>query len=128
MKEITPERLYHGLLAHGLFTEKLPPIFTSVNFFDYCQNRKQNFQDKWSTYIYYESIRDTNVPRQLGIPNPMSYQQLCKCLSDNWYNICDHFEHYTSYQMHKVSRNHIRRLSNNPALFEMNYDNWKIDG
>jgi len=128
MKEITPERLYHGLLAHGLFTEKLPPIFTSVNFFDYCQNRKQNFHDKWSNYIYYESIRDTNIPRQLGIPNPMAYQQLCKCLSDNWYEICDHFERYTSCQTHKVSRIHIRKLTNNPALFEMNYNNWKIDG
>jgi hypothetical protein len=95
MKEISPERLYHGLLAHGLFTEKLPPIFTSVNFFDYCQSKRHNFHDKKSTYIYFESMREINIPRQLGIPNPMAYQQLCQCLSKNWYEICNHFEEFT---------------------------------
>ena len=128
MKEITPDRLYYGLLAHGLFTERLPPIFTSVNFFDYCQSLNNSFQDKAATYISFDSIRHVNIPRQLGIPNPMAYQQLCKCLSDNWDKLCDHFEHYTSYQTHKVSRIHIRKLANKPSLFEMNYNNWKIDG
>ena len=128
VKEITPDRLYHGLLAHGIFAERLPPIFTAVNFFDYCQSRTHNFDDKSSTYIYFDSIRDTNIPRQLGIPNPMAYQQLCKCLSDNWFKICDHFDYYTSYQTHKVSRIHIRKLANKLAVFEMNYNNWRIDG
>ena len=128
MKEISPDRLYHGLLAHGLFAERLPPIFTSVNFFDYCQLLAYQFTDSASTYINYDSIRDTNIPRQLGIPNPVAYQKLCRCLSDNWFNICNHFEKYTINQTHKVSRIHIRKLANKPALFEMNYNNWKIDG
>jgi hypothetical protein len=128
MKEITPSRLYHGLLAHGLFTEKLPPFLTSVNFFDYCQSRSRNFPDTPSTYIYYENMREINVPRQLGIPNPMAYQRLCKCLSEYWYKICEHFEKYTSYQTHKISRIHVRKLANKLALFEMNYNKWSIDG
>jgi hypothetical protein len=128
MKEISPDRLYHGLLAHGLFSEKLPPIFTSVNFFDYCQSLQYNFEERWSTYIYFDNMRDINIPRQMGIPNPMAYQQLCKCLSNNWLNICEHFEKFTSNQTHKISRIHIRRLKKKPALFEMNYNNWKIDG
>jgi hypothetical protein len=128
MKEITPDRLYHGLLAHGLFTEKLPPFLTSVNFFDYCQSRTRNFPDVPSTYIYYESMREINVPRQLGIPNPIAYQHLCKCLSENWYKICEHFEKYTSYQTYKTSRIHIRKLASKQTLFEMNYSRWDVDG
>jgi hypothetical protein len=128
MKEITPDQLYYGLLAHGLFTEKLPPVFTSVNFFDYCQSRTKNFQDIPSPYIFYESMREINIPRQLGIPNPITYHRLCQCLKDNWYKICEHFEKYTSFQSHKISRTHIRKLKNKPSLFEMNYKNLRRDG
>jgi len=128
MKGITPERLYYGLLAHGLFAERLPPIFTSINFFDYCQSSAYNFSDRGYNYVKFYSLKNTNIPRQFGIPNPISYHLLCKCLKDNWYNICTHFENNTSNQNHKISRIHIRRLANKPALFEMNYHNWKIDG
>jgi len=128
MKEITPEQLYYGLLAHGLFNEKLPPIFSSVIFFDYCQNQTKDFKDTRSTYIFYENMRNINIPRQLGIPHPIAYQQLCKCLKNNWYNICEHFEKYTSFQSYKISRIHIRKMKNNQSLFGMNYKNWKIDG
>ena len=128
MKEIAPERLYYGLLAHGLFNEKLPPIFSSVNFFDYCQNQTNKLNNIKSTYIFYENMREINIPRQLGIPNPIAYQQLCKCLSDNWYRICDHFDKFTSFQSYKISRTHIRKLRNKQTLFEMNYKRWQIDG
>jgi hypothetical protein len=128
MKEITPQQLYHGLLAHGLFTEKLPPIFSSVNFFDYCQMQTKDFNEAKSTHIFYENMREINIPRQLGILNPIVYQKLCKCLSDSWYKTCDHFEKYTSFQSHKISRIHIRKIKNSQSLFEMNYKNWKIDG
>ena len=33
MEEISSEDLYKGLLAHGMFSDKLPPIFTSEHFF-----------------------------------------------------------------------------------------------
>lgn len=39
MKEISVDELYEGLLAHGLFAEKLPPIFTSEAFYNFCQKR-----------------------------------------------------------------------------------------
>ena len=34
MDEITADELYEGLLGYGMFANKLPPIFTSVPFFD----------------------------------------------------------------------------------------------
>ena len=32
IKEISADELYDGLLGYGLFSEKLPPVFTSENF------------------------------------------------------------------------------------------------
>ncbi|HBJ2613925.1 TPA: RNA-directed DNA polymerase [Clostridium botulinum] len=128
MNEITANKLYHGLLAHGFFSEKFPPFLTSENFFDYCEKLNQPFSDKEYQYIYYESMRNINVTRQLGIPNPFAYQRLCKCLSDNWDKLKQHFEKQTSGQNYKISRIHIRKLKDKPCLFEMNYNNWKIDG
>ena len=68
MEEISAKELYRGLLAHGLFTEKLPPIFTSEKFYDY--KPRQNFTDVKGGfgYIYFESMRDINIPRSLLIP------------------------------------------------------------
>jgi hypothetical protein len=126
--EITPEYLYHGLLAYGLFTEKLPPIFTSNGFFDYCQESNPHITKKHSDYIYYESMREINIPRQFGIPNPFLYQKLCASLRDNWENLLHYFKLQTKDNNHKISRLHIRKLENSPAVFEMNYKNWKIDG
>ncbi|MCX0405461.1 RNA-directed DNA polymerase, partial [Clostridium perfringens] len=79
-------------------------------------------------YIYYESMRNINFPRPLGIPNPMAYQRLCECLSENWDKIQKHFETTTKDKSYKVSRIHIRKLNNSGSLFEMNYDNWRSDG
>ena len=56
--EITAEELYERLVRYGMFSEKLPPIFTTESFFDYCNTQKlQAFQDRWYGYISYENIR-----------------------------------------------------------------------
>lgn len=127
MEEISAKELYRGLLAHGLFTEKLPPIFTSEKFYDY--KPRQNFTDVKGGfgYIYFESMRDINIPRSLGIPNPMAYKKLCKFLSDNWDSIKEHFKKQTGKDTHKISRIHIRKMKGTESLFKMNYKNWKSD-
>ena len=128
MNEISSDDLYKRLLAHGLFTEKLPPILSSEKFFDYCQTLATPFSDGWRQYIYHESMRNINVPRPLGIPNPMAYQKLCHCLADNWDKIKNHFMAQTSCQEYKISRIHIRKLNKGNALFSMSYSNWETDG
>lgn len=40
MDEITGDELYEGLMVCGMFSEKLPPIFTSEEFFEYAQTIK----------------------------------------------------------------------------------------
>ena len=52
MNDISSDELYKGLLANGLFTEKLPPIFTSEKFFDYCENKSPSFPKKPAGFIY----------------------------------------------------------------------------
>jgi hypothetical protein len=128
LNEISSDELYEGLLAHGLFAEKMPPIFTSENFFNYCKNLPQPFSDFPRQYIYYEHMRNFNNPRPLGIPNPFGYQRLCLCLKDNWDKIIKHFENKTKNDVFKTSRIHIRKLVDKTSLFEMNYDNWRTDG
>lgn len=127
MKEISADELYRGLLAHGLFTDKLPPILTSEAFCDYTPQQNFTQPKNGFGYIYFESMRDINVPRSFGIPNPMAYQKLCKFLSDNWNAIKKHFKKQTEKNTYKISRIHIRKIKNTDILFEMNYKNWETD-
>ncbi len=126
--ELSPDDIYEGLLAYGLFTDKLPPIFTSKPFFDYCKKNNPTFSKTPSDYIYYESIRNINIPRQFGIPNPMAYHYLCKYISDVWPSLQQYFKEQTEGQEYIISRIHIRRMKETPALFVMNYKNWRTDG
>mgnify|MGYP004469519679 CR=1 FL=1 len=125
MNEISADELYKGLLAYGLFNEKLPPVFTSEPFYNYAPI--QPFSDKPHGFIFHESMRDINIPRSLGIPNPMAYQRLCECLKDNWTEIQSRFERQTNGDSHKISRVHIRKQKGTEALFKMNYKNWRTD-
>lgn len=127
MDEIGADELYKALLAYGMFPESLPPFLSSEEFYDYCQLTLHVFSDKPRKYIYYENMRNINIPRPLGIPSPMAYQKLCKCLRDNWEEIQNYFRDVTKNQEYKVSRIHIRKMSKKNYIFEMNYSNWKSD-
>jgi len=127
VKEITADELYRGLMVHGLFAEKLPPFLSGESFYTYSLSLRHLYQDTPRQYIYFESIRDTNVPRPMGIPHPFAYQRLCHCLKENWSHIQKHFQEKTKGQGHKISRIHLRKMYDNPRLFEMSYKNWRID-
>ena len=128
INEITKEELYDGLLGYGLFSEMLPPFLTSEKFLQYCKNYPNIGEDKGTQYIEYNSMRNINIPRSIGIPSPFNYHTLCKTLSENWDRIKDHFKSKTMNDEYKKSRIHIRKIKNTNAIFEMNYDNWKNDG
>ncbi len=128
INEISSREIYKGLLAYGLFTEKLPPVFTARGFFDYCESKSPSFPQKPAEYIYYESMRNVNTPRPLGIPNPATYQLLCKYVSDIWPQLQEYFENETKGQEHIISRTHIRKMRDSKGLFSMNYKDWKADG
>jgi hypothetical protein len=130
MSEISKDKLYEGLLGYGMFSEKLPPFLTSKNFFDYCKTQTPSFHNtkKEQGYIFYENMRNINIPRPLGIPNPMAYQKLCLYLHDIWDKLLEHYKDKTDQDEYKISRIHIRKMKNNPQIFEMNYKNHTKDG
>lgn len=126
MDEITKEKLYLGLLGHGLFADKLPPVFTSLPFYQFCVvNHKHRFCGSPQDYIRYDSVRNTNVPRALSIPTPFAYLKLCKCLSEHWIKIQKHLNKKTKNQTYKHSQIHIQKLKDSDVLFRMslNYAN-----
>lgn len=131
MNEIKPDELYERLIEYGLFSEKLPPIFDAGSFLSYCKNiNGSNIAAKPKSYSYatFNSMRNINIPRNIGIPTPMSYERLCACLRDNWNELQKHFESTTKQQTHIVSRIHIRKMKETKAIFKMNYSNWRKDG
>ena len=128
MDSIKPTELSYGLLAYGLFAEKLPPIFSSVKFYDWAKKNKTLIKSEPRGYIYYESIRNVNIPRQLGIPNPFSYACLCFTLEQYWKDLQKYFKEITESHSYKISRIHIRKKICNESLFEMNYKNLNDDG
>lgn len=123
MAEISKDELYKGFLAHGLFADKLPPVFSGELFYEYCvSNDCKKFSKKPQDYIRYSTIRNTNVPRALGIPSPFAYLQLCEILRDTWNEICNVFKDKTNNQTYKRSQLHIQKLKQKESIFEMSHD------
>lgn len=124
MDEISGDELYRRLLAYGYFHSKVPPIFESETFADYCIKNPLTFKNKPHDFVRYDIMRNVNVPRTLGIPAPMAYERQCRVLRDNWDKIKGHFHVQTDGQGHVISRNHIQIMRGSDSLFEMNYDDW----
>ncbi len=128
MEEISSEELLEGLLAYGMFAERIPEFLSSKSFFDFFVRSTEPFEKKGKDYIRYDSMRNINIPRAMAIPNPFAYAQLCDCLYLNWEKIKDHFKEKTEHQTYKVSRVHIRKLKISGQIFEMNYKHLDDDG
>lgn len=129
MNEITADELYDRLVQYGLFSEKLPPIFDASSFLNFCKLPDRNvFTDKRYLYVSYNSMRNINIPRPIGIPTPMAHEKLCACLRDHWDKLQKHFMNTTNNQKYIVSRIHIRKMIKKDTLFEMNYKSWYYDG
>jgi len=121
MNEITKEELLEGLLGFGLFADKLPSIFSSEEFYNYCKTKEfPKFEGKGYDYIRYETTRNTNIPRRISIPNPFAYSNLCKHIYDHWQDLRKVLEDHTSNQKYKISQIHIQKLKKQKLLFEMN--------
>ncbi len=127
MKEINDSALYKGLLQYGFFSEKLPPIFTSESFYQYCQRTNIQLQRNSYDYIHFESMRNTNAPRLLGIPHPFAYENLCRVIKNNWYEIREKLCENTRGDSYRISRLHIQKYAAGKVLFKMNYENWRVD-
>lgn len=129
MNELSSDELYNGLIQ-GMFADRLPPMFTMKEFLaKYCaKNRNVSCPVPIkSRYISFDSIRNTGIPRRMGIPQPFSYEVLCRYMKKEWANFRKHFEERTKLNSYKISQIHIRRQRDSDLIFKMNYQNWYKD-
>lgn len=125
MNEITKEELYEGLVGYGLFTDVLPPVFTSI---DLLKVGLEDFTyEMCDDYIHFDCMRHTGKMRTFGIPTPMTYLQLCDVITQNWDTLQDYFEEKTKMQGFKISRIHLRKMKGEKKLFQMNYHDYDHD-
>lgn len=99
--------------------------FNHINFFQYCktnQDELSKVKHYYSDYIRFEILRNTNVPRLLGIPDPFAYYNQCLCLKENWTKIQRYFYKYTNKndEFLNISRVHIQKNVGKKELFIMN--------
>lgn len=120
---LSPDEVFEGLLSYGFFGEKLPPCFSSEDFYNFCQSNIQRMIQfkKPEDYITYTVTRNTNVPRNMGLPTPITYFQLCYYIKLYWVDIVQYFESITSGNKHKVSKIHVRKFISGNEIFRMNY-------
>ena len=127
--DLSEDEAFVGLVDYGLFGEKLPPCFTSEGLSDHVPKRlvsltKGNKEKKLNDlltksrhdFIRYESLRDVNIPRQMGVPHPESYIVQCLALKRHWEKVKKHCEQPNT----PVSRIYVRKMSGN-HVFRMNY-------
>ena len=130
LDNISGDELFKSFVGYGMFPEKLPPIFTSLHWLHFFEKNiaTMSFPERPTQYIFYETMRNTNVPRIMGIPNPITYTILCHHIKNYWFNIRTYFKEKTITHTYKKSRIHIRKLKNSQYIFRMNYGHHSFDG
>lgn len=128
-EELSPAELLSGLLDYGLFVEKVPPCFTTKGLAAYATEKmlnkleeaddnklRENIDKCAHDYIRYETLRDINIPRHLGIPHPEAYAIQALAISNHWKEIATH----CNKPKPTISRIHVRHVGVG-RIFEMNY-------
>ena len=126
---LSADEAFEGLVDFGLFSEKLPPCFTSeglskqlpktiLSIETESDERKmqQQLKNRTHDFIRSETLRETNVPRQIGIPHPESYVVQCLSLKRHWTKIKKHCEQPEP----PVTRVYVRKMKGK-HVFRMNY-------
>jgi Reverse transcriptase (RNA-dependent DNA polymerase) len=128
-ERLSSEAVRVGLLDYGLFGEKVPPCFVSdglaavamevmAGLIDETEEQKlrKAIDSAGHDYVRYESLRDINIPRHLGIPHPECYAVQVLAISKHWKAIAEH----SNKPNPAISRVHVRHVGNG-RIFEMNY-------
>ena len=129
-ENLSSDGILKGLLDHGLFTEKIPPCFISVGLTKYVKGSMDSLLDEVDNnklnkelnkrahdYMRYEALRDSNVPRHMGIPHPEAYAVQALAIAKHWKTIAEHCNKPDPV----FSRIHVRNIVGVDRIFEMNY-------
>lgn len=129
---LSEDEAFIGLVDYGLFSEKLPPCFTSKGLSDHVPNvpnilllTKEDdpkeldniLKKRKHDFIRYEPLREVNIPRQMGVPHPESHIVQCLALNRHWATIKGHCAKPKT----PVSRLFVRKTSSE-RVFQMNYE------
>lgn len=128
-EKLSPEDVFTGLLDHGLFAEKIPPCFTSKGLATFVSEKmggmldeaddsklKAAFKKGEHDYMRYDALRDSNVPRHMGVPHPEAYAVQALAITKHWQTIATH----CNQPKPAFSRIHVRHIGDG-RIFEMNY-------
>jgi len=127
-EKLSPDDVLIGLLDHGLFAEKIPPCFTSVGLTEYVTETMGSLRvevdeqklraaiDKNHDYMRYEALRDSNIPRHMGVPHPEAYAVQALAISRHWQAIATHCNKPNPL----FSRIHVQHIGNG-RIFKMSY-------
>lgn len=138
LDELSPSDVGKGLADFGLIPEKVPPYFTSEGLYDFAESKLlqilaeedgndlvESIRQRAHDYVRYESLRDSNIPRHLGIAHPESNTLLALAIQKNWIAIGQ----IVSQSQPRPSRIYVRRINGN-RIFEMNYkgsERWECE-
>ena len=108
--------VFEALLGYGMFSEKLPPCFTSENIYNYLKNKEL---DKTKPYaaVDYWATKNTNSSRLISIPHPKAHWNVCKKIQENWGNI----NKIVGNLERKHNYCHVRKIQGKKYIFNMNY-------
>jgi hypothetical protein len=124
LNDISKDELYDGMMSCGMFSERVVPIFSMDSFLNFLL-KFGNTDRQSHDYVRYLANRNNQLPREIGIPNPFAYEELCCSLKNNFYYIRSYFESKTKGDLYKKSQIHIQKMYGTRALVNMNYTNWK---
>lgn len=126
---LSAESAFIGLVDFGLFAEKMPACFTSKGLAErvplamkdiISQNDgkklKRHLDKRTRGFVRYQTLRDVNIPRHMGIPHPESYLAQCLAIKRCWNQITKH----CAKPEQPVSRIFVRATGRD-RVFEMNY-------
>ena len=119
-EKLKPDDVFTGLLDYGLFADKVPPCFNSKGLAEFVDEkmgtRLDNIEKYNHDYMRYEALRDSNIPRHLGIPHPEAYAIQSIVIKNHWKTIAEHCN-----KPHQVfSRLYVRHVGDG-RIFKMNY-------
>lgn len=128
-EKLSPEDVLKGLLDYGLFAEKIPPCFMSAGLADTATGAmatlldeadddalKKALDKRAHDYMRYEALRDSNIPRHMGVPHPEAYVVQVLAIAKHWQAIATHCNRPNP----AFSRIHVRHIGDG-RIFEMNY-------
>lgn len=128
-EKLSPDDVLKGLLDYGLFAEKIPPCFTTTGLAEFVSSSMGTLLDETDDdalkklldkrahdFMRYEALRDSNIPRHMGVPHPEAYAVQALAIAKHWQAIATH----CNQPKPAFSRIHVRHVGNG-RIFEMNY-------